>query len=324
QVWAAVEAHHIEALREHIDQGLAHRVALVDLNALDRHPLHNQFERTTKLPLEQEGFWRYTTERFFVLLDLASQYKLENVVHLESDVLIYSNVTEIITKRRGTAQILFPLDKRRGYGSVLYFTDARAIERLCAYALSAPLQNDMDMLGAFYDLYQGYGVESLPTVPTSICLAEGLDVRRYARPDEENWGLFDGAYLGQYVGGIDPIHDRRVLTGFVNENAPVDPHKLGLAWRYEEGKPSLISTTANNQPIHNLHIHSKRTFAYTTGSDHHLIDEKTGRRLLRTSFLRLPTSIGSYLYTAICSNFSPLISPPSWSAPTLSWYIIRM
>ncbi len=282
-VWLILEQDQIDLATKHFKDYLESKLKIVSTKTLEQHPFHQFFQRSTQLPKANGGFWRYTTERFFYLLRLAQQFELKNIIHLESDVLIYSSVTQLIASRRGNDNILFPLDKSRGFGSIIFFADKDAIGKLCLHILASPTANDMDLLGSFFLKYQNDDVGNLPTVPEALAIASGLELTRYCRPTNEKWGLFDGAFLGQYLGGVDPIHDRRVLAGFLNEQAPVHPDKIAPTWEYRERKPYPVSDNFPDYPINNLHIHSKLTHYFVNGKDQELPEEKdiiTGDRVV--------------------------------------------
>jgi glycosyltransferase involved in cell wall biosynthesis len=282
-VWLILEQEQIELATKHFKDYLECKLKIVSTKTLEQHPFHQFFQQSSQLPHAHGGFWRYTTERFFYLLRLAQQFALKNIVHLESDVLIYSSVTQLIASRRGNHNILFPLDKSRGFGSIIFFTDKDAIGKLCLHILASPPANDMDLLGSFFLKHRNDDVGNLPTVPEALAIESGLELTRYCRPTNEKWGLFDGAFLGQYLGGVDPIHDRRVLAGFVNEQAPVHPAQIAPTWEYRERKPFPVSDIYSDYPINNLHIHSKLTHYFVNGKDQELPEEKdiiTGDRVV--------------------------------------------
>ncbi len=282
-VWLILEQEQIDLATKHLKDYQESKLKIVSTQTLEHHPFHQFFQESTQLPKANNGFWRYTTERFFYLLRLAQQFELKNIIHLESDVLIYSSVTQLIASRRGKDNILFPLDKSRGFGSIIFFADKDAIGKLCLHILASPPANDMDLLGSFFLKYRNDDVGNLPTVPEALAIESGLELMRYCRPTNEKWGLFDGAFIGQYLGGVDPIHDRRVLAGFVNEQAPVHPDKLAPTWEYRERKPFPVSDNFPDYPINNLHIHSKLTHYFVNGNDQELPEEKeiiTGDRVV--------------------------------------------
>jgi hypothetical protein len=66
--------------------------------------------------------------------------------------------------------------------------------------------------------------------------------------------LFDGAAVGQYIGGIDKIHNKGNTEGFVNETTVFKCDKAKVEWRQLN---SLNIPYLNDLPLVNLHIHSK-------------------------------------------------------------------
>jgi hypothetical protein len=225
-----------------------------------RSDLHQQFLRSQHFPEWNGGFWRVTTQRFFYLHEFMHERAAGCVLHLESDVMVYEDLLSLINARRNGQKVLFPLDRSRGIGSVIFLESAAPLELLCQYALDFPAVNDMELLGGFFERFGEQNiVGALPTMPLDLCLGKGFDTRRFARPTEEGWGLFDGAALGQFLGGVDPIHDRRDTRGFKNEMFDLDPSELELCWQVSEHSKTPVTVNTINQPIRNLHIHSKQT-----------------------------------------------------------------
>ena len=71
--------------------------------------------------------------------------------------------------------------------------------------------------------------------------------------------IFDGAAIGQFLGGIDPRNNPNNKIGFVNETSIVDNSKFKFIWETDV-KNNLIPYILINLKkiiIINLHIHSK-------------------------------------------------------------------
>ena len=67
--------------------------------------------------------------------------------------------------------------------------------------------------------------------------------------------IFDGAAIGQYLGGIDPRNTSSKNTvGFINETCIIDYSKYKFEWC--KNKPYIIIKDIKYEII-NLHIHSK-------------------------------------------------------------------
>jgi len=265
-IWIFTERVFEPRIRERMQHGGEGRVRFVFTDEIPVLPLHEAFRQTRKFPPGGGDFWRVTSERFYYLHDLLCHLGLRVVVHLESDVMIYAPLTSLINTRRAKASMLYPLDKRRGIASVLFLEDEKACARLCQHGIDHPAPHDMDLLEQFYQANCGQAVASLPTVPEKLCVDLKLDKQRYARPKAEGWGIFDAAAIGQYLGGIDPVHDRRDTRGFVNEESPYNPASLNVCWEFIDGKKRPICLDDNGEVIRNLHIHSKQTHAFRSNA----------------------------------------------------------
>ena len=212
--------------------------------------------------------------------------------------------------RRGEASILYPLDRTRGIASVIYFENENDTEKLCAYALQTPHSNDMDLLGDFYTENHALGVASLPTIPEEISELRGLDKKRYARPKEEGWGIFDAAAIGQFIGGIDPIHDRGQTIGFQNENSELAVRALDLTWRIDSGRKSPQIQLPNIYPVNNLHLHSKRTGPFLSTAHNVPITEDeiiTGERIMTLTDVILTAPHKIKYHRIMTPNMPPMI-----------------
>jgi len=70
--------------------------------------------------------------------------------------------------------------------------------------------------------------------------------------------LFDGAAIGQYLGGVDP-RNQKSKPGFINESCVFNPSRFLFEWiKDDKGReiPYAIFKDCKYR-INNLHIHSK-------------------------------------------------------------------
>ena len=72
-------------------------------------------------------------------------------------------------------------------------------------------------------------------------------------------GIFDGAAIGQYLGGCDPKNKNSDQKGFINETCEIKYNNYKFKWIIidELYIPHIIIDNINI-PIYNLHIHSKK------------------------------------------------------------------
>jgi hypothetical protein len=72
--------------------------------------------------------------------------------------------------------------------------------------------------------------------------------------------IFDGAAIGQYLGGVDPRNTPGDTRGFVNETCIVKYDQYEFLWKWKHGeniKRPFLLHNGEEIPIFNLHIHSK-------------------------------------------------------------------
>ncbi|MCR5237964.1 MAG: hypothetical protein K6E34_12265 [Lachnospiraceae bacterium] len=249
-------------------EDMADIVCIEDIPVSKKH-----YEYIRKMAME--GFVQYTTERFFFLEEAMEFLGLRNVVHIENDVLVYGNVHDIYRKLSTDSGriILTRHNNDECIGGMIYVPNVGAIGRytdfLCSNYLGVYI-NDMRSLSEFAKrnpvdyapvitkgYYEQYGLKSVEgneydnTYPAEAFYNEDI------KP------LFDAAALGQYIGGIDKIHDKRDTRGYINTNCLYNPSRMKIFWkRVPEGYAPFITDNNTDHPVMNLHIHSKELNRY--------------------------------------------------------------
>jgi hypothetical protein len=130
-------------------------------------------------------FWVSTTSRFFYIAALMKQFLLENVFHIENDVLVYTDLNKIysqMTKLNITDKIAAVQDaKNRAICSFVYLPNATEAERYTQFIIECakkqPGLNDMDVMGMYSHKTE------LPDSPS--------------HPLASSLGVFDAAAIGQ-------------------------------------------------------------------------------------------------------------------------------
>lgn len=221
------------------------------------------------------GFWVYVIERFFHIATVMERFGLENVVHLETDNLLYADLDRlcpILAEHYPGIGVPFDADQRAVAG-LIYFRDVKAARRFGFYIANAFLQhqgtkvNDMALLGAFRRQFGRELIDALPVVPCddpgpmrSITGTAAAEPALYTSNADALGMIFDANALGQYIDGIDPRNtDGRETTGFINEAAVYWLHRYQYMFVPDaQGRriPHLC-TAARRWPIANLHVHSK-------------------------------------------------------------------
>jgi hypothetical protein len=245
----------------------AHQITLISSHLLNETPHHRQF--TQKINLS--GLFRYASERFFYLEEFMSTFGVHTVFHMENDVMLYADLEQLLPLflqlYPGKMAATFDSDKRCIPG-LIYFSDANTLQKLTQFIASRAETGkaDMEFISDFKDLNRDCS-DYLPIVPSSYAatypLANALREKAKNPALFSNYfsnfqSIFDAACLGQYWGGIDPIHSNS-RPGFINETCFFNPQYLQFEWREdEEGRqvPFAAHDGASFR-INNLHIHCK-------------------------------------------------------------------
>lgn len=222
----------------------------------------------------RDGFWISTTSRFYYISQLMKLFQLSNVFHIENDIMMYESFNNLYKYMQQEFN-LTDIDKicmvkdspNRVIPSLLFFPNIYSISQLTYFMTntfknSEQFINDMNLLGSFPDQL------NLPidTVTNSVT-------------NSFNKIIFDGAALGQYLGGIDfknipnsNDYDNQT-RGFINETSVVKPNKFNFINRNvifdHINIPITIPLCTNPEinvmnnkivlsKIANLHIHSKQ------------------------------------------------------------------
>jgi hypothetical protein len=238
----------------------------------------------------RDGFWVSTTARFYYIRGLMEMFSLENVFHIENDIMLYEtfdSIYEYICKKNSVDKIknicMVEDAPGRVIPSILFFPTVTTLNNLTQFitnelSYTDKFLNDMDILGKYTD---------------RLCLS--------ILPDEnerENMRLvFDGAALGQYLGGVDyrnlPNGKEELVQydnpsrGFINETAIVNAsdYEFGKSKVLSDGLrvPITIPVLCKNRSLSkivNLHIHSKQLYQFSSVFNFKYSDIISGDRVL--------------------------------------------
>lgn len=201
----------------------------------------------------RESFWKSTTIRFFYIERLIEKYNLTHTFHIENDVMLYFDLSTI----RESDKIVAVQDSpSRAICSIILFPNLERIQEFTNYIKTKTqdftvFENDMQLMGQYTNKH-GFNCTELNNL------------------------LFDGAAIGQYLGGIDlkntnieefPLHLPNPTKGFENETCVFKCAKH----TFSEGvicsdahKKTLRYPKCENTKIANLHIHSKRLHEFSS------------------------------------------------------------
>ena len=227
-----------------------HIIAIEELNDSfnynERTQLDNQF---------RGGFWAVTSARFFYLYEFMRSRDIENVVHLENDVLIYRHI-DMLNGIIDKTKIYLPFDTfKRNIASIMFIPNKDVFKTvLDKYDFS---KNDMENFSVIQS--QTGLIENFPIFITD---KNGSHEYQFVTRGYENFRIiFDAAAMGQYLGGVDPRNIPGDTTGFVNETCIIKYDQYRFIWNIIDDIKRPFIVVSNNSdficPIFNLHIHSK-------------------------------------------------------------------
>ena len=209
----------------------------------------------------RDGFWQRTSTRFFLINSYARNNKLQSFFHIENDNLVFNgldNIKQFLQSQSYDMAVVVD-SEQRCIPSVIWFRDSTITQRLSEHIYNNNSVNDMTNLYNFFISNRDV-VANLPILPSQVDqkhLVSTTGISYTGKIDYSNFYdelqcVFDGAAIGQYIGGIDTRSNPRETEGFVNETTIFDVSKFNFYWK--NTKPYFGDELI---PIVNLHLHSK-------------------------------------------------------------------
>ncbi len=259
---------------------LDENVQCVYCETLKSSKSHETFREKSKLSRHVwQGFVMFASERFFYLEELIRQYALEDVFHLENDVMLYADLKHLLptfhTHYAGKIGATFDNESRCVPGFV-YISELKPLTQLVLFMAEKAKagKNDMEILHAFKITCNRLYIDHLPIVmpeygyPLKNALgASTKHQERFSQHFTEFQSIFDAAALGQYLGGVSPRNTAQPTPGFINEGCLFNPSVFSYDWKRdaEDRLVPFILYQEAEYPINNLHIHSKNLTPFFSG-----------------------------------------------------------
>lgn len=201
------------------------------------------------------GYWLFTIERIFALSILADKYP-ENttILHFESDVFISINqdIVEIL-KGKFTTVAIPRFSDTTGIASLIFIPTISSLNHFIKCATmeienDSSIRDDMRLIGTLLNSGQ---VDELPSGRNQ---EEGEYLEYFGYKI-----LIDGAAVGQYLFGQDPVHTaNRIISGYVNPNFPIDLRTY--QWSIQKIRNFYYVCAEDESSkivITTMHVHSK-------------------------------------------------------------------
>lgn len=239
---------------------------------------HKQFIQFSTLDTAgREGFWRKCTERFFLVHELMQVYQLKDVFHLEYDNMLYVNLSELLDvfHTYPNSAAVFDNDDRCIPGFV-YFAHEHALNKMTQFIASHARTglNDMQIIARYKKTYGIKEIGNLPIIMPAyleghVLMSPAGHKTNFSQDYIMNFSsflsIFDGAAIGQFLGGIDPKNGVS-KPGFINESCLFNPSLIKFTWEVDDCDRRVPYASYGNSisRINNLHIHSKNLQKFTS------------------------------------------------------------
>lgn len=207
----------------------------------------DSFNKNSRLDKNfRNGFWENTSKRIFYLYEFMKLYNIKNALHIENDVLLYNKM-----KYNMENKIYLVMDSvNRCIPSIMYIPDYTHLTILIENYIFD--KNDMVNLANFYNKNR----ENILTFP----IINDSKVKSMYNENYDTFeSIFDGAAIGQLLGGVDPRNISGNTIGFVNETCEIKYNNYVFKWVLNEDNIKVPFINIDNKwiLINNLHIHSK-------------------------------------------------------------------
>lgn len=228
------------------------KIHLINIDELNEN--YNYYSKTNIDKNFRNGFWALTSLRFFYIYEFMKVYNIKDVIHLENDVLIYYNCSNIINNFE-KEYLYIPFDTfKRNISSIMYIPSYELFKKILDnYDYS---KNDMENFCLIKN--KTNLIKTIPIFPKFNNI-DNDEINFVSENFHKFSCIFDAAAIGQYLGGVDPRNDSSNTIGFVNETCVIKYNNFKFIWKeiYDIRRPFLIIDNVE-YIIFNLHIHSKK------------------------------------------------------------------
>jgi hypothetical protein len=226
------------------------RITLVNIdNLIDTY---DYYSKTNLNKGFRNGFWPLASLRFFYIYEFMRRFNVNDVIHLENDVLIYYNCDEIMSKFDKRFMYI-PFDTlNRNIASIIYIPTADIFKNVLDN-----YDNDVSDMYVFNFIQKKTGL--IQNLPIFIYDTSVIPEISFVSQNYDNFKfIFDAAAMGQFLGGVDPQNIDGDTCGFVNKTCIIKYNNYEFDWIIiNDVKKPFIKINEQMIPIFNLHIHCK-------------------------------------------------------------------
>ena len=277
----------------------------VDVIYLDDTFLRNcDFEKEINL---SNNFWINTAKRLIILNKYCRINNIVKFFHAEIDNLVF-DLEDLEFKFNSLGFGLFaPKDNsKRALASLIFCNRNESINEILRYFYPPfSVESEMEALGLFAknsSFFFALPTESFSNVKNKWQIIS---------PKKTN-GIFDAAAMGQYILGIDPIHEpyKPLHNMFINENVLVEFKDINFYIK-DKNLFLYLKDIKETYKIFNLHIHSKKIHTaidMVNGKNKILKNLSIGKKTIIANRHKLFSGKIRYLIHLLKINFKNLIN----------------
>lgn len=265
------------------------RIELIDLRDIPVTQVHAAWREYNKIDKGiLEGFWSYAVERYFYLFDFMQNRRLEHVIHMEADVMVYVDLKELLPLLQKT-KIAVPFQSTAcSVPCFTFFQNSFVFEPLLQHIVDETKRytgskphielNDMALFASFY---AKFGSRYMTTLPTLMPEYGALFQPRKSSFEPDNHTplqflaenvemfpgyIFDAATLGVFINGNDGRYFSTKGPGIVHHRSLFDPRLFLFSWERDQKnrKVPYLTFEEKRYRIVNLHFHSKQPEKFTS------------------------------------------------------------
>lgn len=224
---------------------------------------------------EKNPLWDTSLVRIFTLRDFVGNYKLENVIHFDNDVLVYVEAEKLFNSFAKEKVNITRVNENQLVFGYSYFQNFEILDNLCN-KLYEVIIKDINTLD-----WRTYPKNEMKLLASVYKNNPGLFNILKSSPEKNTNYIFDPATYGQIIGGTH-YRPRRLVPQRYYKIGSVDTRKRYLprgGWLdesheiknkflsdesrlvFKKNKPVLENKNGTHKLV-NLHIHSKELAKY--------------------------------------------------------------
>ena len=222
-------------------------IQLIDVNELNTEYLE-QFKNNLNIDKNyRNGFWYNCSMRFVYIYEYMRINNITDIIHIENDVMIYDNLDNLKDKFNKDKIYLYFYNNESVIPGIIYINNHTNLKTILDnYDMN---KGDMENFGKYFN---ASFVEPFPIISINN------DETYFNKNFKTFNSIFDGAAIGQYLGGIDKRNDINADIGYINDACIIKINNYKFYWKkINDLWNPYIKINNNLVKINNLHIHCK-------------------------------------------------------------------